>query len=269
MSRFLDQMAISSAARVPRGAAALRRAAQDAPPPPPLTLNPYFIIAEVKWASPSAGVLTSPTGDQAAETAQRACCYAQAGAAAISVLTEPSRFSGSLALMQAAAAEATVPVMRKDFLIDPLQLFEARAAGAGGALLIARMLSDGQLSEMLDAAQEAGLWVLLEAFDAADLSRIQGLNPTGQILAGLNCRDLQTLQVDPDRFAALADHGPMPFPLVAESGMGSPDAVAETARLGYRGALVGSALMQAADPAAMLRDMLHAGRTACSSRSVA
>lgn len=269
MSRFLDQMGASSAARVPRDTAALRRAALDAPPPPPLQLGPYFIIAEVKWASPSAGVLTSPVGDQATETARRAQQYAQAGAAAISVLTEPSRFGGSLDLMRAAAAEATVPVMRKDFLVDPRQLFEARAAGAGGALLIARMMSDAQLSEMLDAAQEAGLWILLEAFDAADLSRIQRLPPTGQILAGLNCRDLQTLRVDPGRFAALADHGPMPFPLVAESGMASPAAVAETAGLGYRGALVGSALMQAADPTELLANMLRAGRKACLSRSVA
>jgi len=269
MSRFLEQMARASAARVPTDRTGIRQAAKDAPPAPPLDLGRFGVIAEVKWASPSEGALTASPADQKAATARKAALYAQAGAAAISVLTEPSRFHGHMGLLLAAAAASTVPVMRKDFLVDPAQLFEARAAGAGGALLIARMLPGGLLGEMLDAASEAGLWVLLEAFDAADLRRIAALPRRADVLAGLNCRDLQTLQIDPDRFTALAPLRPAGRPTIAESGMATPADAASAARLGYRGALVGSALMKAASPAALLAEMLDAGRKACSSRSVA
>lgn len=266
MSGFLDEMARSSAARVPAGAAAIRQAALDAPPAPPLQLGGYGIIAEVKWASPSAGTIATTTDDRGAATAARACAYAEAGASAVSVLTEPDRFHGDLSLLRAAAAACPVPVMRKDFLVDPVQLFEARAAGAGGALLIVRMLSAPLLTEMLDAAREAGLWVLLEAFDSADLARIAALAPSPGILAGLNCRDLQTLQVEPARFAALAAQLPEGLPTIAESGLETAQDVAATAHHGYRGALVGSALMRAPD---RLAEMVRAGRKACASRSVA
>jgi indole-3-glycerol phosphate synthase len=264
MSGFLDEMARASAARVPTDLAAQRRAASDAEPAPPLNLGSYGIIAEVKWASPSAGALTAAPSDRAAATAQRAAAYASAGAAAISVLTEPSRFHGDLSLLRAAATASDVPVMCKDFLVAPAQLFEARAAGAGGALLIVRMLSDGQLSALLGAAEEANLWVLLEAFDGEDLDRIAALPVAAGRLAGLNCRNLQTLSIEPDRFAALSERLPPGLPAVAESGLVTPADIRATAEAGYRAALVGSALMRAADPAAQLAALVAAGRQACS-----
>ncbi len=145
---------------------------------------------------------------------KRVIAYAQGGAAAVSVLTEPSRFDGSLEhLRQASAALAPfkVPTMRKDFLVDPYQVLEARAAGAGGVLLIVRMLSRSQMLQLLDAAAEHGLFVLLEAFDLGDLHAARELlaariarraGVVDEILVGINSRDLQTLEVVPERFEA-------------------------------------------------------------------
>jgi indole-3-glycerol phosphate synthase len=175
MAGFLDEMAEGSrarleAARAREPLAALRARCADLPPPPPLRRAGGFdLIAELKLRSPALGTLASA----AADPRQRVREYAAGGAAAVSVLTEPTRFDGSLAHLSAAAAElapAGVPAMRKDFLVDPYQLHEARAAGAGGALLIIRMLSRATLTEMLDSARELGLFVLLEAFDASDLA---------------------------------------------------------------------------------------------------
>jgi len=149
--------------------AALRRRCVDLPQPPALRhAGGFNVIAELKLRSPSKGELAGAQPD----VEGRVLGYAAAGAVAVSVLTEPLRFAGSLEHLEAAAtalARVGVPAMRKDFLVDPYQLYEARAAGAGGALLIVRMLAPPQLGEMLDCARELGLFVLLEAFDEADL----------------------------------------------------------------------------------------------------
>ncbi len=175
MAGFLDQMAAGSRERAQAAAAAepladLRSRCADLPPPLPLArLGGFDLIAELKLRSPALGELGSASDDLAG----RVTGYARAGAAAVSVLTEPSRFSGSLEHLRAAAAALAplgVPAMRKDFLVDPYQLYEARAAGAGGALLIVRMLSRDALGEMLDCARELGLFVLVEAFDEADIA---------------------------------------------------------------------------------------------------
>jgi indole-3-glycerol phosphate synthase len=186
------------------------------------------------------------------------------------VLTEPAEFSGELAhLVEAAAAAAPVPVMRKDFLVLPYQLFEARVSGAAGVLLIAAMLDDAALREMLDLALELGLFVLVEVFDRADLDRaLAALATAGPALdpgrcrwlIGVNCRDLRTLAVDFGRFAELAPVLPQHVPLVAESGVQTEEEAAQVAALGYRLALVGTALMRATDPAAKLAGLLAAGR---------
>lgn len=273
MSGFLDDMARASAARAaaarrrePIGE--LERRAQRCAPPPPLRLSAdgFDVIAEIKLRSPAAGILGLASDDWL----DRAAAYARAGAAAVSVLTEPTRFDGCLEhLSRAAAALAPlgVPTMRKDFLVDPYQILEARACGAGGALLILRMLSRAQTVEMLDAAAARQLFVLLEAFDgddldlAADLAAARNVRPEA-ILIGLNCRDLQTLAVMPQRFGELAARLPRRFPAVAESGVATPAEAAETRRLGYRLALIGTALMASADPTALLVDILRAARTA-------
>jgi indole-3-glycerol phosphate synthase len=155
--------------------------------------------------------------------------------------------------------------MRKDFLTDPYQVLEARAAGAGGVLVIVTMLDDAQIAALLDCARELSLFVLLEAFDRADLERIAELGAgaapgSTALLAGVNCRDLRTLDVEPRRFAELAQYLPAQLPAVAESGIESARDVRELAELGYSLALVGSSLMRAPDPGEALAGLIAAGR---------
>lgn len=265
---LLAEMAAQSAARAPapRAEAALLAACRATPAPPRLRLAGFDLVAEIKRHSPAEGMLQADT-----DVAARATAYARAGAAAVSVLTEPARFGGSLEDLATAAralAPLGVPAMRKDFLVDPLQVLEARASGAGGVLLIVAMLDDVALGEMLAAAREQALFVLLEVFDEADLERAAALladnvnRGDAPVLVGVNTRDLRTLAVDPRRLARLAPHLPAGVAAVAESGLHTPADAAAAAALGYRMALVGTALMRAADPAQLAADMLAAGRRA-------
>ena len=267
MNGFLIRMAASSRKRIVEAAArepleALRRRALDAPPPPPLRNGHAFeLIAEHKRRSPALGRL-APTNDAYRD---RVLAYARGGAAAVSVLTERSQFDGSLeALAECAASLAPlqIPVMRKDFIVDAYQLHEARAAGAGGALLIVRMLNDETLGELVACARELSLFVLLECFDATDIARAAAHADGKAVLLGVNCRDLETLAVDPSRLADLAPLLPAGSHSVAESGLVTPEDCAGAARAGYRLALVGGALMTASDPETTVRRMLEAGRAA-------
>jgi len=272
MSGFLGEMAAASFARV-RAArarlpeAALAQRARATPPPPPLRrAAPGFdLIAELKLRSPAAGMLGAPD----TSIAGRVTAYARAGAAAVSVLTEPSRFDGALAHLTDAAqalAPLGVPVMRKDFLVDAYQVLEARAAGAGGVLLILRMLSREALAALIGCAREHGLFVLLEAFDAEDVERMHEVIAAdagrSTLLAGVNCRDLTSLAVVPARLLELAPLLPPGVPHVAESGVESAADAGRLARAGYGLILVGSALMRGADPAALAEKLLAAGRAA-------
>jgi len=272
MSGFLDEMASLSAARVTQARRqestdALERRARLAPPAAHLHLSSagFDVIAELKLRSPAAGAL----GDENQDWLGRVAAYARGGAAAVSVLTEPSRFDGSLEHLRRTAAVLAplgVPAMRKDFLVDPYQVLEARAAGAGGILVILRMLSRARIEELLQVADEHGLFVLLEAFDEADLELAcdlltPGGKSRGQILLGVNCRDLQTLKVVPGRFAALASRLPAGWPAVAESGVASCADARRMRQLGYGLALIGTALMSGADPARLVGEMLNATRT--------
>jgi len=271
MSGFLDDMARSSAERVllakrRESFGALERRARQAVPGPPLRLSEggFDVIAELKLRSPAAGVL----GSESEDWLGRIAAYARGGAAAVSVLTEPSRFDGSLEhLRQAAVALAPlrIPAMRKDFLVDPYQVLEARAAGAGGVLVILRMLSREGIAELLDAAADHQLFVLLEAFDGADLELARELLAARgceeSILIGVNSRDLQTLKVVQERFAALAPFLPERRPCVAESGVGTALDARSMRQLGYNLALIGTALMDCDDPAALLGAILNAART--------
>lgn len=241
MSDFLAQMAAGSrerleAARRARSEAALLQTAQSMPPAAQLVTHAarFDLIAELKLRSPAVGQLKAGTEDVAA----RVTTYARAGAAAVSVLTEPSRFDGSMDHLQQATealAPLNVPAMRKDFLIDPYQVLEARVAGAGGVLVIIRMMSRSGIQEMLECASQLGLFVLLEAFDEADIEVMHqvlapgagprrhpgpatgaavatgGLTPVAPVLAGLNCRDLSTLQIVPSRLIELASSSPSTF----------------------------------------------------------
>jgi indole-3-glycerol phosphate synthase len=148
--------------------------------------------------------------------------------------------------------------------VDPYQLAEARIAGAGGALLILRLLGHAAAESLVITARNIGLFVLLEAFDEADLRRartiVRTLGPEG-VLVGVNCRDLSTLQVLPGRLLELAAQLPDSVPCVAESGLHTPEDVAAVAKAGYRIALVGSALMKRTDPESLVNAMVQAGRT--------
>jgi indole-3-glycerol phosphate synthase len=270
---FLAGMAASSRARCAAAERALPRTqllerARARPPAPRLGLTRGFdLIAEVKLRSPAVGQLKGGEEDVAA----RVGGYAAAGAAAVSVLTEPTRFDGSLQHLELAvrALAGRIPAMRKDFLVDPYQVIEARAAGAGGVLVILRMLARAEIEALLATAAELGLFVLLEAFDAqdielaCDLVRVHAPRARAAeapLLVGVNCRDLVTLQVVPGRLEQLAPLLPAGVPRVAESGVATAADAARIAAAGYDLALVGSALMQAADPLVLVGDLLRAAR---------
>jgi indole-3-glycerol phosphate synthase len=200
------------------------------------------------------------SGSDAAALVDLAMAYGQGGAAAISVLTETTRFRGSLADLTAVADAVAAPVMRKDFLVDPIQVFEARAAGASGILLIARMLPGELLVEMTDLTLDLGMFALVEVFDRSDLETAARVFDR-DVLVGVNSRDLSSLEVDMSRFENMAPHLPDHLPAVAESGLTTEDDVASVAGLGYRMALVGSSLVRSTDPASTLRALIEAGRS--------
>jgi indole-3-glycerol phosphate synthase len=267
---FLAEMAAASRARVRAARAqlddsALAQICRQLPAPPALRRDPrgFDLIAELKLRSPAAGRLATADVD----VPRQVTAYARAGAAAVSVLTEPERFDGSLAHLAAAArtlAPLAVPALRKDFLVDPYQVLEARAAGAGGVLVILRMLTREELASLLACAHAQGLFVLLEAFDAPDIALMHEVVAShaapATLLAGVNCRDLATLEVRPQRLLELAPLLPAQLPHVAESGVGTEADAHAVAAAGYQLILVGGALMRAADPLTLAGSLLAAGR---------
>jgi indole-3-glycerol phosphate synthase len=204
------------------------------------------VIAEVKRASPSAGRIAD------AEAGSRARAYEAAGASAVSVLTEPTRFDGALADLRAARLAVRIPVLRKDFLIHPSQVIESRAEGADAVLLIAAALSGSELKAMLAAAVDLGLGVLVEAQSEEDLEKALATQAT---VVGVNARDLETLAVDPARAIALLERVPPDRIAVLESGIASRSDVERAVAAGARAVLVGEALMRAPDPGAKLREL--------------
>ncbi len=267
MENFLKEMALKSAERAAASQTEFSPAALDKPAFP-LQLQGFDLIAEIKNRSPAEGSLAT-AGDSHAERAMR---YVAGGAAAISVLTEPVRFEGELAHLGdvvAAVSAKEIPVMRKDFLVEPVQVLEAKAAGASGVLLIAAILDDGQLASMLDCAFEHELFVLLEAFDESDMKRAAALSANERIqqqaenqkfLIGVNTRDLRSLEVDSTRLQKFAPLLPQGITTVAESGLKTAADAAKVAEWGYEAALVGTALMRADHPGALIGDMLSAAR---------
>ena len=263
MADFLAQMAASSRRRA--DAAGGFKSGDFDKPVVPLELAGFDVIADLKDRSPAEGALKNASVDRG-EQARR---YVEGGAAAISGLTEPERFDGSLDHLAAVSAACPgTPVMRKDFLVDPRQVLEARRAGASGVLLIATMLDDAALRSLLDCAWEHGMFVLLESFDAEDLKRSKDLLQTdgdkaqsGQLLFGVNTRNLRTLEVDSNRLAELSTLLPNGF-CVAESGLKVAADAARVARLGYRLALVGTALMRSDAPAELIAAMRADGTQA-------
>lgn len=262
MSAFLETMARTSRQRADEAARLrpieeLRESAFSGPLPRPLGLfgETFDLIAEVKPRSPSEGAFPDRDPVMVADG------YRSGGAAMLSVLTEPSSFGGSLDILRRVTATADVPVMAKDFLVDTYQVYEARQAGADGVLVIARILSEETLTAMIAAVEESGMFALLEAFDADDLRRISEVGGgRHNVLIGVNCRDLETLDIVPERHEQLAGLLPAGKVAVAESAMSGPEDVERIAGFGYGSALVGSALMRSEDAPGLIQSMVDAGR---------
>lgn len=205
------------------------------------------IIAEIKRSSPSRGLLA-----EIPDPTVLAQVYEAGGASAISVLTEGRRFSGSLEDLEAVRASVTVPVLRKDFIAEPYQVFEARAAGADLVLLIVAALEQPVLAELFDLINQLGMTPLVETHSADQVERALDV---GADLVGVNARNLSTFELDRDLFGELADRIPAGVIKIAESAVSTPADVAHYRRAGADVVLVGEALVTG-DPASALRDFL-------------
>ncbi|HWX73804.1 MAG TPA: indole-3-glycerol phosphate synthase TrpC [Solirubrobacteraceae bacterium] len=231
------------------GAAPAGRRFSDALAQPPLS-----VIAEFKRRSPSAGTLR-----EGAQAGQIARAYERGGASALSVLTEGPNFDGSLEDLRLARAASALPILRKDFILDPYQLYEARAAGADAVLLIVAALEPGELRALHEHARELGLDVLVEVHDSRELAAALEI---GADLLGINNRDLRDFSIDVERTSRLAREVPPGVRIVSESGIASAAQLAALAGQGVDAVLVGELLMRAADPEAALRELLGANSAA-------
>lgn len=206
------------------------------------------VIAECKRRSPSRGILRADYRPEAIATA-----YKRNGAAAVSVLTEPTFFDGSLDDLRAVRAAVDIPVLRKDFIVTPYQLLEAAAAGADAVLLIVAALEDAELVALHTRAGELGLGVLVEVHDTGELDRAAR---AGATVVGVNNRNLRTLVVDVEASHRLAARMPAGVVGVAESGLRTSADLARLGAAGYRAFLIGETFMTAPDPGTALRDLL-------------
>lgn len=217
-----------------------------------LQARDFSIISEVKRSSPSKGHLATIP-----DPAKLASAYAAGGASVISVLTEQRRFSGSLADLVAVRAAVDIPILRKDFMVEPYQVLEARAYGADVILLIVAGLADSQMAELNALALELGMSVLVEIHDEAELERALAISPT---LLGINARNLKTLEVDLATCHRLLPLLPADVVAVAESGISSAVEVAELAASGARAILVGEALVTGGAPTETVREWISVGQ---------
>ncbi len=208
------------------------------------------VIAEVKRASPSAGAIADH------DAGEQARAYADAGAAAISVLTEPVHFQGSLADLRSARMACALPILRKDFLLTPSELIESRTSGADAVLLIAACLSANELAAMLATAADLGMGTLVETHADADLEKALATEAT---VIGVNARDLETLEVDVERALVHIRRIPDDRVAVLESGIAGREDVRAALEAGASAILVGETLMRADDPGAKLRELLGEG----------
>jgi len=235
---------------------ALEAALADAPPPLPfreaLRGASVRVIAEVKRRSPSKGTINASL-----DAPTQAAAYALGGAAAISVLTEPTHFGGSNADLQAVRARVSIPVLKKDFHVDAVQLLEARVLGASAALLIARAIEPAALASLVAYAEGLGLETLVEVRSDDELDRALD---AGARVIGVNCRDLETLAVDASVADRLVARIPSEAIAIWESGIASAADMQRAATAGADAVLVGSAVSAAVDPAAAVRALASTAR---------
>jgi indole-3-glycerol phosphate synthase len=204
------------------------------------------IVAEIKRATPSSGDL-----DAGVDVAARAAAYRDGGAAALSILTEPRWFKGVIGDIHA-ARPIGLPILQKDFILDPFQVIESRAVGADALLLIVRILAPGALRGLLQLCHQVGMEALVEIYDESDL---EVALEVGARVIGINQRDLETFEVDRDRTAKLAPSIPDGITIVSLSGVESRADVVAAKDAGAHAVLVGTTLMRASDPASALREL--------------
>lgn len=210
---------------------------------------PLKIIAEFKRRSPSSGIIRD---DRLA--AEVAYSYERGGACAISVLTDEAHFGGSIADLRAVRSAADLPILRKDFIIDPIQIYEAAVAGADAVLLIVAALDGAVLGDLREVAEnQLGLDALVEVHTSVEMRRALGL---GAKIIGVNNRNLETLQVSLETSARLIAEAPHDTIMVSESGLKSAQSFHYLHNLGFHGFLIGEALMRASDPEKALRDFI-------------
>ncbi len=232
----------------------LERAANDASPPRNFldairNSEDVALIAEVKKASPSKGTIREDF-----DPIQIATCYAENGATCISVLTDVPFFQGSLEYLAAVRRHVDLPLLRKDFVVDPYQVVEARAAGADAVLLIAECLPGAKLNELLDCVQCFGLTALVELYEPANLDRVVA---SGAPLIGINNRNLATFEVDLEHTIRLAHEIPDDRCVVAESGIATAQDVRRLREAGVDAMLVGESLMRKQDVGQAVRELLR------------
>lgn len=265
-NNFLEEMAASSHQRVEQ---AMQLKSEDALLDECMSIQnegrrfldtDFIFFAEIKKSSPSMGQISESSFD----VMEQAKTYVENGADVISILTEPSKFSGSLNdLNQISSAYPRIPTMRKDFLVNPYQISEAYLFGASGVLLIVAMLTDQMLLKMINRALEHQMFVLLEAFDEKDIIRAENIfaqfeNKRTKILLGINSRDLRNLEVNFSRFEELSVHLPKDMACIAESGIKDSGQIKFLSRQGYSGVLIGTSLMKSENPKQLLSDMRQA-----------
>lgn len=250
------------ARRAARPLASLRRAAEAAPPPrgfrAALEASRPAVIAELKRASPSAGTIRADFDPVAI-----AKSYRDAGATCLSVLTDEPFFQGADCHLRAARGACALPVLRKDFVIDPYQVYETRALGADCLLLIVAALDAGRLAELAMLAREVGLDALVEVHDRRELDIALAADPT---LVGINNRDLKTFETSLETTVSLAPGMPDGVTVVAESGIRTAAEVRRLRAVGVEAFLVGTALLREADPGAALRRLFGAWRRVSEAR---
>lgn len=207
------------------------------------------VIAELKRASPSRGVIREDFDPTAI-----ASSYQRGGAAALSVLTDAKYFKGSGVVLELARRGSTLPILRKDFILDPYQVYESCAMGAAAILLIVAALSDDELKELQQLARTFGLDVLVEVHDGEEMDRAASI---GADLIGINNRDLQTFDVSLDTTVQLAPQAPENAVVVAESGIHTPEDIAKIRACGVQAFLIGESLMRADNPGDRLAELLQ------------
>ena len=256
LSAILAETLERMAARAPEVGEWERLAARAQPAPPFAPAlrsgSAVAVIAEIKRRSPSSGTIRE--GANAIELARQ---YQSAGAAALSVLTEAQHFGGSLEDLMQVARSVRLPTLRKDFIVDPIQIYEAKAAGASAVLLIVRALTDEKLQSLAALARHIELATLVEVHAANELPRAIAAEPS---VIGVNARDLETLVVDPARVAPVLAAVPPGIPAVAESGLKVRADVERAAADGADAVLVGTALAGSDDPGTALKELLGVPR---------